>query len=232
MEPDYWAAGEIAAAAENAGAWEGGLPEPGFVWVDGYLYCAGEGGYFLKNAYLGTLYFSPGGRYTSGSLELDGYVAAVIRDHTDETMTREDKLLAVYEYVRDNFAYLRRHYYRIGDNAWPMEEALTMYSTGKGNCYCYASAFWAAARGLGYDAKAVSGTYGDEHAPHGWVEIVTDGKRLTYDVEIEMTIRRDGRTNRSLYAMDDNVRIGHGYVELLYSDNLAPRETNEGLLPR
>ena len=106
-----------------------------------------------------------------------------------------------------------------------------MYSTGKGNCYCYSSAFWAAARGLGYDAKAVSGTYGDEHAPHGWVEIIVDGRRLTYDVEIEMTIRRNGRSNRSLFAMDDGARTAHGYVELTFSDNLAPRETNEGLLP-
>ncbi len=234
VEPGYWAAGDIAAAAESPVVWEGeqGLPLPGFVWVNGYLYCAGDDGYFLKNTWLGTLYFTPGGRYTSGSLELDGYVAAAIREHTDETMTREERLFAMYEYVRDSFTYLRRHYYRIGDLTWPTEEALTMYSTGKGNCYCYSSAFWAAARGLGYDAKAVSGTYGEERAPHGWVEIIVDGRRLTYDVEIEMTIRRNGRTNRSLFAMDDGARMAHGYVELTASDNLAPRETNEGLLPR
>ena len=158
-------------------------------------------------------------------------MAAAIREHTDETMSREEKLRAMYEYVRDNFTYLRRHYYRIGDLTWPVEEALTMYSTGKGNCYCYCSAFWAAARGLGYDAKAVSGTYGEERAPHGWVEIITDGQRLTYDVEIEMTIRRDGKGKRSLYAMDETARQPHGYIELVASDNLAPRETNEGLLP-
>ena len=46
-----------------------------------------------------------------------------------------------------------------------------------------------------------------------------------------MTIRRSGRTNRSLFAMDDGARTAHGYVELTASDNLAPRETNEGLLP-
>ena len=233
VEPGYWAAAEIAAAAESGTVRDGerGLPLPGFVWADGYLYYAGEDGYFLKNAWLGTLYFTSGGRYTSGSLELDGYVAAAIREHTDETMSREEKLRAMYEYVRDNFTYLRRHYYRIGDLTWPVEEALTMYSTGKGNCYCYCSAFWAAARGLGYDAKAVSGTYGEERAPHGWVEIITDGQRLTYDVEIEMTIRRDGKGKRSLYAMDETARQPHGYIELVASDNLAPRETNEGLLP-
>ena len=233
VEPGYWAAEEVAAAAESAAVFdgEGGMPLPGFMWADGYLYYAGEDGYFLKNAWLGTLYFTAGGRYTSGSLELDDYVAAAIREHTDKSMSREEMLCAMYEFVRDSFTYLRRHYYRTGDLTWPLEEALTMYSTGKGNCYCYSSAFWAAARGLGYDAKAVSGTYGDEHAPHGWVEIIVDGRRLTYDVEIEMTIRRNGRSNRSLFAMDDGARTAHGYVELTFSDNLAPRETNEGLLP-
>ena len=233
VEPGYWAAEEVAAAAESAAVFDGekGMPLPGFMWADGYLYYAGEDGYFLKNAWLGTLYFTAGGRYTSGSLELDDYVAAAIREHTDRSMSREEMLYAMYEYVRDSFTYLRRHYYRVGDLTWPMEEALTMYSTGKGNCYCYSSAFWAAARGLGYDAKAVSGTYGDDHAPHGWVEIIVDGRRLTYDVEIEMTIRRNSRSNRSLFAMDDGARTAHGYVELTASDNLAPRETNEGLLP-
>ena len=208
VEPGYWAAEEVAAAAESAAVFdgEGGMPLPGFMWADGYLYYA-------------------------GSLELDDYVAAAIREHTDRSMSREEMLYAMYEFVRDSFSYLRRHYYRTGDLTWPLEEALTMYSTGKGNCYCYSSAFWAAARGLGYDAKAVSGTYGDEHAPHGWVEIIVDGRRLTYDVEIEMTIRRNGRSNRSLFAMDDGARTAHGYVELTFSDNLAPRETNEGLLP-
>lgn len=234
VEPWYWACEDIAAAAETGSLWPGDekLPQPGYTWVDGYLYYAGEDGYFIKNAYLGTLYFGPGGRYTSGSLELDGYVAAAIRENTDESMSREEKLRAMYLYVRDNFEYLRRHYYRIGDLGWQVEEAITMYSTGKGNCYCYSSAFWAAARGLGYDAKAVSGTYGEEHAPHGWVEIMVDGQRLTYDVEIEMTIVRDNKSNRSLYAMDENARRPHGYVELIGSDNLAPRETNVGLLPR
>ena len=235
VEPSFWARDDIAAAAVSGHEWDGdnGLPAPGFHWTDGYLYYAGPDGYYLKNAWLGTLYFTSGGRYTSGSQELDGYVAAAIRENTDETMTREEKLRAMYEYVRDSFTYLKRHYYRIGDLGWPVEEAVTMYSTGKGNCYCYSSAFWAAARGLGYDAKAVSGTYGgEERAPHGWVEIVIDGRRLTYDVEIEMTIHREGNGSRSLYAMDDTARRPHGYIELAGSDNLAPRETNVGLLPR
>ncbi|MBR6114551.1 MAG: transglutaminase domain-containing protein [Oscillospiraceae bacterium] len=232
VEPGYWARDAILTAAVSGTVWPAGpLPEPGFLWRDGYLYCVGEDGYFLKNRYLGSLYFTSSGRYTSGSLELDGYVAAAIDANTDESMSRDERLYAMYVYVRDSFKYLRRHYYHVGDVGWALEESLTMYATGQGNCYCYSSAFWAAARGLGYDAKIVSGTYGDEKAPHGWVEIYTDGGRLTYDVEIEMVSRRDGNKKQDLFAMDESRRRGHGYIELVASDNLAPRETNEGLLP-
>lgn len=233
VEPGYWAREDALIAAVSTREWpEGGaLPQPDFLWVDGYLYCVGEDGYFLKNRYLGSLYFTASGRFTSGSLELDDYVAAAIEANTDDAMTRDERLYAMYLYVRDSFTYLRRHYYRIGDVGWAVEEAVTMYSTGKGNCYCYSSAFWAAARGLGYDAKIVSGTYGDEKAPHGWVEIYTPDGRLTYDVEIEMVSRREGNRAQDLFAMDERQRRSHGYIELVASDNMAPRETNAGLLP-
>ena len=233
VEGDYWAAEAIALAGRSEKTWDGGeaLPAPGFLWVDGWLYCVQDDGYFLKNGWLGSLYFTPTGRYTSGSYELDGYVAAAIAANTDDSMTREERLRAMYLYVRDSFEYLRRHYYKIGDTGWALEEATTMYATGKGNCYCYAGAFWAAARGLGYDAKIVSGTYGKEKAPHGWVEIFLEDGRHTYDVEIEMVQRRDGNTNGNMYALDESERRGHGYIELATADDLAPRETNEGLQP-
>ena len=105
-----------------------------------------------------------------------------------------------------------------------------MYSTGRGNCYCYASAFWAAARALGFDAKIVSGTYGEEEAPHGWVEILRGGERYTYDVEIEMAVRRD-RGSSDLYEMDDSARRRHGYQEFSATDDMLPRSLAGELLP-
>ena len=235
VAPDYWAWGDIQTAGENGYSWPGenGRLEPGFMMLDGYLYLAGEDGYLLKNQYHGSLLFGSSGRYTSGSLELDDYVAEMLRTITTDTMTREEMLRAAYEYCRDTFTYLVRHYYNIGDVGWELQEALTMYSTGKGNCYCYASAFWAAARQLGYDAKIVSGTYGIDLAPHGWVEIwAEDGKRRTYDVEVEMVLHRRGAKRESLYAMTDSQRRNHNYAETLSKDNIVPRETNDGLLPR
>ena len=165
---------------------------------------------------------------------LDGclpeFVLAALREATDDSMTRDEMLRAMYLYVRDSFTYLRRHYYKTGDVGWATQEALTMYSTGRGNCYCFASAFWAAARALGFDAKIVSGTYGEEEAPHGWVEILRGGERYTYDVEIEMAVRRD-RGASDLYEMDDSARRRHGYQEFSATDDMLPRSLAGELLP-
>ena len=154
--------------------------------IDSQLYYAGADGYFLKNAYSGSLFFDSAGRYTSGNAELDGYVLAALREATDDSMTRDEMLRAMYLYVRDSFTYLRRHYYKTGDVGWATQEALTMYSTGRGNCYCYAGAFCALARGLGYNARTYSGSIGIENQPHAWTEITLDGKIYICDPEIEM----------------------------------------------
>ena len=230
--PGEWSSGDIYTAADGAAVWDGpdGRPAEGPVLIDSQLYCAGGNGYFLKNAYAGSLYFDAAGRYTSGNAELDGYVLAAIRAATDDTMNRDERLRAMYLYVRDSFTYLRRHYYKTGDVGWATQEALTMYSTGRGNCYCFASAFWAAARALGFDAKIVSGTYGEEEAPHGWVEILRGGERYTYDVEIEMAVRRD-RGASDLYEMDDSARRRHGYQEFSATDDMLPRSLAGELLP-
>jgi len=229
VAPDYWAREEILTAASTS-AWEEAPPAPGLFFLDGALYFVGEDGYFLKNRYEGSRLFGSDGKFTSGSRELDGYVESILSALSEENTTREELLRAAYLYVRDSFAYLTRHYYRIGDVGWQVEEAITMFSTGRGNCYCYAASFWALARGLGYEAKIISGTVTDG-APHGWVEIYTPDGRLTYDVELEMATHRDGRRNSDFYAMTDPKRSGQKYIEQAFSDNLVPRESNDGLLP-
>ena len=176
--------------------------EPGFVNISGYLYCVDSEGRFVLDAEAGGLYFGPDGRYTSGNTELDALVAEVLEPICAENETREDMLYAAYCYARDEFEYLRRNYYNIGATGWAADEAYTMFSTGRGNCYNYAAAFWALARGLGYDAIAVAGTLGWDYESHGWVDIYDeDGNRLTYDCETEMAYRRDGEYGKDMFAM-------------------------------
>ena len=80
--PGEWASGDIYTAADGAAVWDGpeGRPAEGPVLIDSQLYYAGADGYFLKNAYSGSLFFDSAGRYTSGNAELDGYVLAALRE--------------------------------------------------------------------------------------------------------------------------------------------------------
>ena len=186
--------------------------EPGFVNLGGYLYYVDEDGRFAQDTEIGGIYFGSDGRYTSGSEELDALVAEVLAPICEENETREEMLRAAFNYVRDSFEYLRRNYYAVGETGWEVEEATTMFSTGRGNCYNYAAAFWALARGLGYDATAVSGTMGWDYEPHGWVTIYDEnGALLTYDTETEMAYRRDGDYSKDMFAMSYWYAAGWNY---------------------
>ncbi len=186
--------------------------EPGFVNIAGYLYYVNEDGEFVFDETVDGIALGPDGRYSSGNTELDALVAEVLAPICAESETRDEMLRAAYEYARDSFEYLRRSYYSVGETGWEVEEAYTMFSTGRGNCYNYAAAFWALARGLGYDAVAVSGTMGWDYEPHGWVTIVNaEGERLTYDCETEMAYRRDGEYGKDMFAMNRWYAAGWNY---------------------
>lgn len=191
--PDVSPAHEAYSAIYCAGAYTGYTAEDfsyrtldGFLWFDGYLYAWDQKtGYFHADVTLDTLYFNKGGQYTSGSEELDGYVAALIAQRCDETMTRREMLEKMHKYLRDECRYLVRNHYEAGADGWAMDEALIMLSTGKGNCYSFAGALWALGRGLGYNTVTYSGTISKNYDPHGWTEVILDGVPYICDPEIQ-----------------------------------------------
>lgn len=185
----------------------------GFVNIDGWLYLVRDG-LFVTDESVDGFDFGPDGRFTSGNEELDGLVAEALEPICAEGGTRDEMLRAAYLYVRDNFQYLRRNYYAVGADGWQTDEAITMLTTGRGNCYCYAAAFWALARGLGYDATAVAGTVGYDRDPHGWVIMYDeDGARITYDVELEMAYRYNRHNyTTDMYAMSPIKAAQWSYV--------------------
>ena len=192
--------------------------KPGFLNLDGYLYSVGQDGYFLCDGMVGTLYFDRTGRYTTGNPQLDKYVADVIAAQTNESMSREDMLRAVYIYVRDRFLYLKRNLYQIGETGWEIPEAVTMFETGKGNCYNFTAAFWALARGVGYDAVAYSGLVGVDRNPHSWVEIDVGGQAYVFDVETEMQYRLQNDYYTSMYQMPPERSKLWSYAKEPYED--------------
>lgn len=179
------------------------LSRPAGVLYEGMdYYYIGENGLPVTDTYVGTLYFGPDGLYTSGDEEIDTYAKDILAEIVTDGMTKEERLIAAYNYVRDNYTYLRRNYYNTGDTGWELEDARIMFRTKRGNCYNYTAAFWALARQLGYDARVISGGVGWSERPHGWVEIDNaEGVPFIYDTELEMSYRKKGTYYYNFFHM-------------------------------
>jgi Transglutaminase-like enzymes, putative cysteine proteases len=134
--------------------------------------------------------------------ELEALIKEIVREQTTPTMTNQEKLLVLYKYVVNNFNYRRRNFYDFGATGWIEEEAYTMLTTGKGNCYNFASVFCLLAREIGYDATAYSGTMGPDRRPHAWVEIDMDGETKLFDPEDDWTIKIHGELKKYCISLE------------------------------
>jgi len=181
-------------ALKNAGIPRNSTPEDyieklvdGFLWLDGFLYgWDSENSCFLISEQQDGLAFDGNGRYTSGNTELDAFVAQTLSEYCDFSKSRLENLKTLYLHVKNDFQYLPRNYYESGETGWEINEALTMFETDKGNCYCFTGAFCALARGLGFNAVTWSGTMGTENQKHAWTEITLDDEVYICDPEIEL----------------------------------------------
>ena len=161
------------------------------------------------------------GRYHTGDEELDELLYAVVDEYTDESMTDEERLHAVFRYVATSFGYLRRNYYDPGDHSWLNKEAKTMLTERCGNCYNFAATFCLLARCVGFDAKEYSGTiYGQAQPgetrppdrPHGWVEIEIDGASCIFDPDMQATVAYWNKDD-SFYMCGEDIRSQYGYTK-------------------
>ena len=177
--------------------------EPGFLNMDGYLYYVTQERRFLRDGKVGKLQFGADGRFTSGDKELDDMVAAVLAPIVAENpnATRLELLRIAYDHCHMDYKYLRRDPYGTGDRGWEIEDAKSMFSKGKGNCYNFAAIFWACARGLGYEARAVAGTCTSTVQPHGWVIINIDGADYFFDPEWQYAYRDRGDEGHDMFMI-------------------------------
>ena len=176
------------------------IKESGYFTTGDVLRLIDEDGCVVVNAEVDGFKFDGNGAQTSGNAEVDklvrdiiGEVLADTGDHkyhdNDGNLRLNDDaaLKLLYDYVIDKSKYVPRNYYEMGDTSWVTDEAYTMLTTWRGNCYDYAAAFYCLARAYGYKAEIYSGTMGPEDSPHSWVEIeYSDGPRL-FDPEVEST---------------------------------------------
>lgn len=167
---------------------------PGYHVIGGYLYYAQEDGTLMKNDHRGFhLYFDNNGRFTSGSKYINELVAERLMMFiaTRPAGTRDEWLREAFDYVTHNVFYVAGPITFLGDTCddeqWYLEAAVHGLRDWSGNCYDYAAAFTALARGLGYDAHAIAGQALMEHHEHSWVMMrqEEDGDLLCYDPQLE-----------------------------------------------
>lgn len=176
-----------------------GLPEgfrtQGFHLYQGwcYYYSTATHDIFRSRTVSGFTYDADG-HFTTGDTWVDEQLREIVLTQTNPSMTRDQMLRAFFAYCRDNYKYLKWNTYPAGDTSFMLAAAQRMLSTGRGNCYCYASTFWYLSRWLGYDAKIFSG--GVLGGPHSWVEI--DG--YIYDTQLEWRYVHDWGRSQYLWT--------------------------------
>lgn len=173
----------------------------GFYRINGRLYCV-QNGRFLHDTTQGVFTFDHEGRYTTGIDELDRRLNSIVEAQTNDSMTRDQKLRALYNYIRDSYTYLKRPNVTKDQTGWQGEYALFFLENGKGNCFCFAAAYSFLCRELGLPAGTVVGGQGPNGNPHGWVEMELDGVNYMFDPELEWYfVHRQGTRKYDLFKM-------------------------------
>ena len=167
--------------------------------VNGRLYWY-VGGEPVRSQSVSGLFFDENGCYTTGNAELDEKLNAIVEELTDDSMTRDQKLRVLFNYVRDNFKYLKRPLISKGQTGWEPEYALFFLNNGKGNCYSFSATYCLLCRELGLPAYTVVGSV--LNSPHGWVEIVLDGSVYMFDTQLEWRYLHDwGKSGYDFFKM-------------------------------
>lgn len=185
----------------QTGPYRTALPD-GYHTIGNRLYRV-SGGMFLRNTTADGFTYDANGRYTTGSAALDAQLDAVIAAHTNASMTRDEKLRALYVYLRDNYKYLKKPLVAKGSVGWEPGYAAEFLDTKRGNCFSYSAAYCLLARQMGLPAVTVVGKLGTRNVQdHGWVEMVLDGKNYMFDVELEWSYLYKYGQRRDLFKMD------------------------------
>ena len=202
--------------------------EPGIFFVGARLHYILPDGKAAANTTVDDMQFNRNGEFTSGDAELDRMIWKLLPSIIDpDSMSKEDMLSAVYQYVVKNYTYAPGFVYPSGSVDWTVSEAKRMLESGHGNSYSYAALFYQLARFTGYtELRPVSGViYGTQESfesddgtrveaaegykPHGWVEVQYKGSECLCDAELES--RSNGLV--PMYRLTGTVRQQYGYLE-------------------
>lgn len=138
----------------------------------------------------------------SGAELLDPYLNAILAKCTTPEMTQEQKLQAIYDYIRTSYPYRTLSDYCPPNFKWYEYYAYQLVTTGSGNCFGFNSLMGLLAKKIGYtDVHFYKGSCFPRRYRHGFVTI----NGLFYDPELDFKgTRVYGATNGTpvIYYID------------------------------
>lgn len=165
----------------------------GWTVIDGSWYFFEFDGAMAVNTVVDGLYLGSDGKAISQSgevvpqrNELREKVDSILLSIITPEMTEEEKIAACYWYMANNYTYKRTYETPQGD--WTGAYALEILTTGKGNCYRFASAFAYLLNELGYETKVITGKVGTRSGgmtPHSWTEVKIGNEWYVFDTELQ-----------------------------------------------
>lgn len=181
----------------------------------GWLYAAWDDGTMITDMDYGVWTFGPDGRYTTGSEELDAYLAEALEISGANGLEGVEALEAAYLYIKYNFAYIVRpedmETIPVGVTGWEYDRATRFFRYGGGTCYGYAAAFGLMARALGEHAYVVAAEVNQFYGDHGFVVIPEGDEDVIYDVEMEAT-RPERHRDFDLFGIRNYAIYNYWYV--------------------
>lgn len=131
---------------------------------------------------------------------VDNKVGSIINSKTNSSMSNYDKLVAIYDYVKNTLSYemsvldygtvsnLVSTYHYTSSDAIQVYNAYYSLETNAGVCDNYSAMFMVLARRLGFEAYVIGGEAPSQKGGrngHAWVTIKIDGTYYFFDPQIE-----------------------------------------------
>lgn len=139
-----------------------------------------------KNTFAGAVSYSM--NFSVQQSRLAGDVNIVLSQSSNGSTDPGTQLRNSYNWVVNNISYRTLPIPMQPETGYTSEQWYAIYGIEQraGNCYCYAAAFAAVARQLGYDATMISGSVpllAGGYGPHAWVELNINGVTYVCDPE-------------------------------------------------
>ena len=164
--------------------------------ISGGWFCAGNGYYYADSTgALATNTVLEGYKLDANGKSATKYrIIQLANEHTDSSMTDQQKIDALYNWVlKNNMIYIRTYEHAqsswVWKDSWVDDMATSILDNWGGNCYRYAALLGMLIHEATdlpvtvYHGKVIATSGGITH--HGWTTVQQDGEWYIYDVELQ-----------------------------------------------